>query len=491
MPVDYKELKKDREQPWRTELRTLVNAKQRTAISRVKMPERTPQERIKGFHEVNLGLSAEQAKREAQRCLDCPTPGCISGCPVNINIPGFIKQIEKGDFLASAKVLKETNSLPAVCGRVCPQEIQCELTCIYTQMDKAPVAIGHLERFASDYERESGVLSLPDIAPPNGKKIAVIGSGPSGLTFAGEMAKYGYSVSVFEALHDLGGVLIYGIPEFRLPKDIVRNEIQFLEKIGIRFVRNTIVGKTLTIEDLKKEAYQGFFIGSGAGLPKFMNIKGENLLGIYSSNEYLTRINLMKAYKFPEYDTPIVRGNHVAVIGGGNTAMDSVRNALRLGAEKAMIVYRRSEAEMPARIEEVHHAKEEGVEFLTLTNPIEYLGDSEGRVRQMRVQKMGLGAPDESGRRRPVPIPGSEYLIDVDIVVVGVGTDPNPIIPRTIPGLEVSKFGTIVVNERTMQTSIPEVFAGGDIVRGGATVILAMGDGKVAAESMHKFQTDK
>ncbi len=487
MPVDYKALRVDRDQPWRGELRNAVAARMRTAIPRVKMPEADPGERSRNFLEVNRGLTRDQAQLEARRCLDCPTPSCISGCPVNINIPGFIKQIERGDVLQAARVLKETNALPAVCGRVCPQEVQCESQCIFRRMNREPVAIGFLERFVADFERGGGQVAVPVRAKPNGIKIAVIGSGPAGLTLSGEMAKRGYEVTVFEALHELGGVLVYGIPEFRLPKEIVRAEIGSLEKLGVRFQRNVIIGRTIGLEDLRAQGFAGFFVGSGAGLPKFMHIPGENLLHIYSSNEYLTRVNLMKAFRFPEYDTPIIHGRSVAVVGGGNTAMDSVRTARRLGAERAMIVYRRSEAEMPARIEEVHHAKEEGVEFLTLTNPIEYIGDSEGRVRQMKVQKMELGPADDSGRRRPVPVKGSETTIDVDVVVVGVGTDPNPIIPQTIGGLAVTKWGTLIVDEATMQTSIPGMFAGGDIVRGGATVILAMGDGKRAAESLHAY----
>ena len=487
MPVNYEELKKDRAQEWRDQLRKSKGAKDRSNIERVAMPENPPLERNKNFFEVNQGISKDQAMKEAIRCLDCPTPTCISGCPVNINIPGFIKYIETGDFLKSAEVLKRTNALPAICGRVCPQETQCEEKCIYNKMKKPPVAIGHLERFASDFERNSGNISVPKTAKKNNIKVAVIGSGPSGLTLAGEMVKLGYDVTVFEALHEYGGVLVYGIPEFRLPKEIVRTEIGILEKMGVEFKKNIIVGKTITIEELKAQGYKGFYIGSGAGLPKFMNIPGENLINIYSSNEYLTRVNLMKAFRFPEYDTPIVRGKRVAVLGGGNTAMDSVRTAKRLGAERAMIIYRRSEKEMPARIEEVHHAKEEGIEFMTLTNPIEYFGDAEGRVKSMRVQKMELGEPDDSGRRRPVPIKGSEYDIEVDIVVVGIGTAPNPIIPQSIPELEVTRWGTLVVDDNTMQSSIPEIFAGGDIVRGGATVILAMGDGKIAAENLHEY----
>jgi glutamate synthase (NADPH/NADH) small chain len=491
MPVNFQELSNERNQEWRIELRNTLNAKERSNLPRVKMLEMDPAERILGFFEVNKGLNEALAVQESKRCLDCATPSCISGCPVNIDIPSFIKLIEKKDFLAAAGKLKETNALPAVCGRVCPQEIQCESCCVYQKMKKPSVAIGYLERFASDYERLAGKVSIPPIQKQNHIRVAAFGSGPAGLTFAGEMAKLGYQVTVYEALHELAGVLSYGIPEFRLPKNIVKSEIAYLEKLGVIFEKNVIIGKTLSIEEMKKLGIQGFFIGSGAGLPKFMHIPGENLIGIYSSNEYLTRVNLMKAYKFPEYDTPIMLGKKVAVIGGGNTAMDSVRTAIRLGAEKAMIIYRRSEEEMPARIEEIHHAKEEGVEFLTLTNPIEYFADPDGRVKGMRVQKMALGAADESGRKRPVVIPNSEYSIEVDTVVVGVGTDPNPLIPRSIQGLDVSKWGTIVVDENTMQTTIPEIFAGGDIVRGGATVILAMGDGKKAAESMHVYLQNK
>lgn len=491
MSVNFQELSKERNQEWRAELRNSLNAKERSNLGRVKMPEMDPLARILGFCEVNQGLTEAMAVHEAKRCLDCASPSCISGCPVNIDIPGFIKLLEKKDFLAAARKLKETNALPAVCGRVCPQEIQCEACCVYQKMKKPPVAIGYLERFASDFERMAGKVSTPAMQDQNHMQVAAIGSGPAGLTFAGEMAKLGYQVTVYEALHELAGVLSYGIPEFRLPKSIVKSEIAYLKKLGVDFKTNVIVGKTLSIEEMKKMGVLGFFIGSGAGLPKFMHIPGENSIGIYSSNEYLTRVNLMKAYKFPEYDTPIVLGKKVAVIGGGNTAMDSVRTAVRLGAEKAMIVYRRSEEEMPARIEEVHHAKEEGVEFLTLTNPIEYYPDPDGRVQGMKVQKMTLGAADESGRKRPVVIPNSEYMIDVDTVVVGVGTDPNPLIPRSIQGLGVSKWGTINVDENTMQTNMPEIFAGGDIVRGGATVILAMGDGKRAAESMHAYLQNK
>ncbi len=475
----------DRNAGWRKALREAVKAKDRTAIERVKMPERTPEERIKSQRlEVNTGLTKEMAMREAMRCQDCVNPTCMEGCPVGIDIPGFIKNIERGEILEAAAVLKKTSALPAVCGRVCPQEKQCESKCFYLQkMKKNPVAIGYLERFAADYERESGQIAVPEVAAPNGIKIAVIGSGPSGLSFAGDMVKKGYDVTVFEALHEIGGVLKYGIPEFRLPNSIVDVEIGNLRKMGVKFVTNFIVGMTEGIEDLKKEGFQGFYVASGAGLPNFMNIPGENANGVLSSNEYLTRVNLMGADN--EFsDTPVYRGKNVVVVGGGNTAMDSVRTAKRLGAERAMIVYRRSEEEMPARLEEVKHAKEEGCEFITLTNPVEYLADEKGRVKQVRVQKMELGEPDASGRRRPVPVEGSEYLIDADVVVVAVGVSPNPIVPRSVAGLEVSKKGTIVVDDATMQSNLPEFYAGGDIVRGGATVILAMGDGRRAASSM-------
>ncbi len=487
MPVNYKKLKKERENDWRAALRKSKEAKERVKSERVKMPENEPMERNKNFFEVNVGLSAQQASQEAARCLDCPTPTCISGCPVNINIPGFLKEVERGEFLEAVKILKRTNALPAICGRVCPQEIQCEANCIYNKMKKEPVAIGALERFVADNERNSGNISVPEIAEKNNIKVAIVGSGPGGLTVAGELAKLGYDVTVFEALHEFGGVLVYGIPEFRLPKEIVRSEINTLEKMGVKLVKNFIVGRTASFEDLKAEGFKAFFIASGAGLPNFMNTPGENLINIYSSNEYLTRVNLMKAFKFPEYDTPIIRGKRIAVIGGGNTAMDSVRTGKRLGAERAMIVYRRSEKEMPARIEEIQHAKEEGIEFLNLHNPVEYIGDSEGRVKQMKLQKMELGEPDSSGRRRPVPIKDSEFLVDVDVVVVGIGTLPNPLIPQALPDLETTRWGTLVVDDHTMQTSIPEMFAGGDIVRGGATVILAMGDGKKAADAMHNY----
>jgi glutamate synthase (NADPH/NADH) small chain len=473
-------LKAERAQEWREILRKSMKNKDRTAIPRVKMPEVDPEVRSHTYDEVNLGLTEAMAVNESHRCLDCVDPTCITGCPVEINIPKFIKNIERGEILEAARTLKETSALPAVCGRVCPQERQCESQCFYTlKMKKEPVAIGHLERFAADYERMSGELSVPATAPSNGIRIAVVGSGPAGLAFAGDMVKFGYDVTVFEALHELGGVLRYGIPEFRLPNDIVDTEIDGLRKT------NCIIGKTISQEDLKAEGYRAIFVGSGAGLPNFMNIPGENLNGIMSCNEYLTRVNLMQAAD-PESDTPVHMGKKVAVIGGGNTAMDAVRTARRLGAERAMIIYRRSEEEMPARIEEIKHAKEEGIEFYTLHNPLRYEGDERGRVQRMELQRMELGAPDQSGRRRPVPIEGDTVWMEVDEVIVSVGVSPNPLIPQSFNGLEVTRWGTIVVNQETMQTADEMIYAGGDIVRGGATVILAMGDGRRAAKAMHQ-----
>ncbi len=484
-------LKEERSQPWRDELRKSMKAKERTSIERVHMPEQDPEKRSHNYLEVNLGLTEEQAITESHRCLDCPDPTCISGCPVGINIPKFIKKIEARDYMGAAVVLKETNALPAVCGRVCPQEVQCEASCFYTvKLKKPAIAIGNLERFAADYERNSGNISVPEVAKHNGIKVAVIGSGPAGLAASGDLAKFGYDVTVFEALHEIGGVLKYGIPEYRLPNEVVDVEIENLRKMGVKFHTNFIIGKTATIDDLRKEGYEAFFIGSGAGLPRFMNIPGENHIAVYSSNEYLTRINLMHAAD-PEYDTPILKGKVAAVIGGGNTAMDSVRTAKRMGAERAILVYRRSEKEMPARLEEVKHAKEEGIEFLTLHNPVEYEADEQGRVNKMRLQKMELGEPDASGRRRPIPIKGSEFDIDVDLVVVAIGVSPNPLIPHSLPDLKMSKWGTIIVDKETMQSSIPDLFAGGDIVRGGATVILAMGDGRKAAAGIHKYIQEK
>lgn len=473
-----------RDAKWREELRASMTAKERTAITRAKMPELDPDYRVTCSEEVNQGLSQEQALVEATRCLDCPDPQCMTGCPVSINIPGFIKNIERGEFSQATAVLKETSALPAVCGRVCPQERQCESRCIYNKMKREPVAIGYLERFAADYQRLHGINE--EIARPdsNGIKIAVIGSGPAGLSFAGDMAKRGYEVTVFEALHQIGGVLKYGIPEYRLPNAVVDVEIDALKELGVTFIKDCIVGKTLSYEDLENQGFKGIFVASGAGLPRFMGIKGENLIGVMSSNEYLTRINLMGA-GHKGWDTPVLLGKRVAVIGGGNTAMDSVRTARRMGAEVAMIVYRRSEAEMPARLEEVRHAKEEGITFMTLSNPIEYLGDENGRVNKMRVQRMKLGEPDASGRRSPVPIEGAIDEIDVDIVIVSVGVSPNPLIPHSFSGLDISQKGTITVNDN-LESSIPMLFAGGDIVRGGATVILAMGDGRKAAAAMHE-----
>ena len=472
----------DRNSEWRQELRKAMKPKERTEIQRVIMPELEPEYRsTTRLEEVNTGLTQEMAMTEAKRCLDCVNPTCVEGCPVNINIPSFIKNIERGDFLAAAKVLKNTSALPAVCGRVCPQEKQCESKCMHLKMGKPAVAIGYLERFAADYERESGKMSLPDVEPANGIKIAVVGSGPAGLSFAGDMVKKGYEVHVFEALHEIGGVLKYGIPEFRLPNSIVDVEIENLKKMGVNFITDCIIGKTISIDDLEADGFKGIFVASGAGLPNFMDIPGENSINIMSSNEYLTRVNLMDAAN-PKTDTPINKATHVLVVGGGNTAMDSCRTAKRLGAE-VTLVYRRSEEEMPARLEEVKHAKEEGIEFLTLHNPIEYIADENGAVKQVILQVMRLGEPDESGRRRPEAIPGETKTIDVDQVIVAVGVSPNPLVPKSVEGLELGRKNTIAVDE-TMCSSRDNLYAGGDIVRGGATVILAMGDGRRAALNM-------
>ena len=463
-----------------------LTAKERMAIPRVVMPELEPKYRAtKLREEVNMGLTLEMAQREAQRCLACKNPGCVKGCPVGIDIPSFVKHIEHGEVAEAAAVLKRYSALPAVCGRVCPQEKQCEAQCIHHKMKSQPVAIGYLERFAADWQTEGKAPS-----PHNGQwsmvngqlNVAVVGSGPAGLSFAGEMAARGYEVTVFEALHEIGGVLKYGIPEYRLPNSIVDREIESLREKGVKFVTDCVIGKTITVDELREQGFKGVFVASGAGLPNFMNIPGENLINVLSSNEYLTRVNLMDASN-EATDTPVPHGKRVAVIGGGNTAMDSVRTALRLGAERAIIVYRRSEAEMPARAEEVKHAKEEGVEFLTLHNPLEYLGDDEGKVQKIVLQKMELGEPDQSGRRSPVPIEGATEVLDVDLVIVAVGVSPNPIVPRSVEGLELGRKNTIAVNEQ-MESNVPMLFAGGDIVRGGATVILAMGDGKRAAKEM-------
>lgn len=483
-----------RDARWREELRKTHTAKERMAIPRVKMPELDSAYRVTCNDEVNQGLSAEQAIAEATRCLDCPDPQCVTGCPVGINIPGFIKNIERGEFIEAAAVLKETSALPAVCGRVCPQERQCESKCIYNKTRRPAVAIGYLERFAADTARPdasrcaAGNSAPEPVAadrPAAPIRIAVVGSGPASLSFAGEMARRGYSVHVFEALHEIGGVLKYGIPEFRLPNEIVDAEIEGLHAAGVEFTTDCVIGKTLSYDDLVKEGFKGIFVASGAGLPRFMGIPGENYIGVMSSNEYLTRVNLMGAGR-PGWATPVIKGRKVAVIGGGNTAMDSCRTARRMGAEEVYIVYRRSEAEMPARVEEVRHAKEEGVKFLTLHNPVEYLADETGRVRAMRLQRMELGEPDASGRRSPQPVEGDITEVEIDEVIVSVGVSPNPLIPDSIPGLEVTRRGTIVADEATLETTIPMLFAGGDIVRGGATVILAMGDGRKAAAEMDK-----
>lgn len=473
----------DRNAAWRKELAASMKPKERGEIERCVMGELDPVYRATTrTEEVNTGLTVEQALTEAKRCLDCAKPSCMEGCPVSINIPSFVKNIERGQFLEAAKVLKATSALPAVCGRVCPQEKQCESKCIKLKMNQKAVAIGNLERFAADFERNSGKMALPECAPKNGKKVAIVGSGPAGLSCAGDLAKAGYDVTVFEALHEIGGVLKYGIPEFRLPNAIVDVEIENLRKIGVNFVKDCIVGKTITIEELEKDGYKAIFVASGAGLPNFMGIPGENSVGIMSSNEYLTRVNLMDASN-PASDTPIMKAKSVMVVGGGNTAMDSCRTAKRLGAEHVFIAYRRSEAEMPARLEEVKHAKEEGIEFLTLHNPIEYVSDEKGNVTQVKLQVMELGEPDASGRRSPIPVEGKIETRDIDLAIVAVGVSPNPLVPKSVEGLELGRKNTIAVNDQ-MQSSIPTIFAGGDIVRGGATVILAMGDGRKAAANI-------
>lgn len=459
-------------------------------IPRQKMPEQDPKVRAHNFDEVALGFPEETAIIEAQRCLQCPKPFCVDGCPVGIDIPGFIGKIAKKDFENAIAIMKDQNSLPAICGRVCPQETQCEAKCILGKKGE-PVAIGRLERFIADWERDVRGIKAPAKVKPIGKKVAIVGAGPAGLTCAGDLAKMGYEVTIFEALHDTGGVLRYGIPEFRLPNKIIDTEVNYIKQLGVGIQCNVVVGMTLTIDDLFDDDYEAIFLGTGAGLPRFMNIPGENLNGIYSANEFLTRNNLMRGYLFPEYDTPIWVGKKAAIIGGGNVAMDSVRTSLRLGAEEAYIIYRRSEVELPARIEEVHHAKEEGVIFRLLTNPVRYIGDDKGWVKAMEVIEMELGEPDESGRRRPVPIEGSNYTIDIDMVVVAIGTSPNPLLMQATPGLETTRWGTIKIDEKTGMTSIPGIFAGGDITTGAATVIEAMGAGKIAAKGIHKYISAK
>ncbi|MBD3170513.1 MAG: NADPH-dependent glutamate synthase [candidate division Zixibacteria bacterium] len=459
-------------------------------LPRQGMPEQDPNIRKTNFKEVPLGYTPDLAVAEADRCIECKKPKCIDGCPVEVDIPGFIHLVRQRKFAEASRKIKETNSLPAVCGRVCPQEEQCEVKCILGKKFQ-PVAIGNLERFVADYERSNDLVELPEIAPPTGKKIAIVGSGPAGLTVAGDLVKLGHKVTIFEALHKAGGVLVYGIPEFRLPKTIVQSEVDYLKELGVEVKTSHIIGKLDTVDELFEEGYDAVFVGTGAGLPNFMRIDGENLKGIYSANEYLTRSNLMKAYDFPRADTPIAKGKNVAVLGGGNTAMDAVRTAKRLGADNSYIIYRRSQAEMPARAAEIHHAEEEGIEFLLLVNPVKFIGDEDGWVKQMECIRMELGEPDDSGRCRPVPIEGSNFIIDVDIVVIAIGNSSNPLIVQTTPGLDTNKWGNIVVNPETMETSRPGVFAGGDIVTGGATVILAAGAGKVAARAMHEYVMNK
>ena len=458
-------------------------------IPRQKMSEQKPQERIKNFREVPFGYTEEQAVKEASRCIQCKNPLCVQGCPVRVQIPEFIKLVTERKFVEAARKIKETNSLPAICGRVCPQEDQCEKACILGKKSD-PVAIGTLERFVADYEREHIEAQNVSEVKETGKSVAVVGSGPAGLTVAGDLAKLGYDVTIFEALHKPGGVLVYGIPEFRLPKDIVSSEIEYVKNLGVKLVTNAVIGKTDTIDDLLNGKFDAVFIGTGAGAPKFMNLPGENCVGIYSANEYLTRANLMKAYKFPEYGTPIARGGTVAVVGGGNVAMDSARTAVRLDADKVIILYRRSKEEMPARIEEVHHAEQEGVEFHFLVNPVRFICGNGGEVKEVECIKMKLGELDDSGRRRPVIIENSEFRVKIDAFIIAIGNDPNPLIQKTTPDLEVNKWGNIVTSSDTGKTSREGVFAGGDIVTGSATVIEAMGAGKIAAVSIHKYLSD-
>ena len=456
-------------------------------LTKTPMPEQDPKVRARNFQEVALGYTEEMAKEEAGRCLNCKNPKCVEGCPVNVRIPEFIKKVAEGDFKAAYEIITSTNALPALSGRVCPQETQCESKCV-RGIKGEPVAIGRLERFVADWYREN-VNAMPEKVPSNGKKVAVVGSGPAGLTAASDLAKKGYEVSIFEALHTAGGVLVYGIPEFRLPKAIVANEVKKLEAQGVKVMTNMVIGRVLTIDELFEMGFQAVFVGSGAGLPMFMHIPGESLKGVLSANEYLTRTNLMKAYN-ADSDTPVIKSKAVAVVGGGNVAMDAARCAMRLGAEHVYVVYRRGEAEMPARLEEQHHAKEEGIEFKTLTNPVEIVADETGRVCGMKCVKMELGEPDASGRRRPIAVPDSEFLLDVDTVIMSLGTSPNPLIRSTTPGLETNRKGCLIVNEDAMTTR-DGVFAGGDAVTGAATVILAMGAGKKGAEAIDKFLSAK
>ncbi|HEY0788700.1 MAG TPA: NADPH-dependent glutamate synthase [Thermoanaerobaculia bacterium] len=467
--------------------------KERMKLPRQPMPERPPLERARDFDEVNLGFDPQLAAAEVLRCLECPKPVCIKGCPVEVDIREFVALIVKGDYLGAAACIRRDNVLPAITGRVCPQEEQCEGSCLVFKAKKDSVAIGHLERFVADWERTHGQVGLPERAPLSGKKIAVVGSGPAGLTAAGDLARMGHDVRVFEALHELGGVLVYGIPEFRLPKEIVRQEIDTLRKMGVAFETNVVIGKTVTIDELfAEEGYEAVFVATGAGLPQFLGVPGENLNGVYSANEFLTRINLMRAYRFPEYDQPVYdcRGRNVIVVGGGNTAMDAVRTALRLGAKNATLVYRRSEAEMPARKEEIHHAKDEGVQLRVLTNPLEFIGDEKGWLRKARCVRMELGEPDASGRRSPKPIPGSEFTMDVDIAIIAVGTSANPLVQATTPNLNVNRKNYIEAEPETLRTSRRGVFAGGDIVTGAATVIQAMGAGRKAARAIDRYLKD-
>jgi len=461
-------------------------ASNKMKIPRQPMKEQPPAERIRNFQEVPYGYDPETARLEAERCFQCRNKPCVNGCPVAVDIPGFIALITEGRFVEAARKIKETNSLPAICGRVCPQEDQCEKLCVRGRKGE-PVAIGRLERFVADYERASGEVAIPEIPAPTGKRVAVVGSGPSGLTVAGDLRKMGHEVTVFEALHKPGGVLVYGIPEFRLPKAIVEAEVSYLEKLGVRFECNSIIGRIETIDELLgEEGYDAVYVATGAGAPVFLGIPGENLGGIFSANEYLTRSNLMKGYLFPEYDTPMPKSRKVVVLGGGNVAMDAARTALRLGPEEVTIVYRRSKAELPARDEEIHHAEEEGVKFHFLTAPVAFIGDEAKMVKAMRCIRMELGEPDESGRRRPIPIPGSEFEMETDTVIVAIGNLPNPLVPRTTPDLPVGRRGNILADERG-RTGKRGVFAGGDIVTGAATVIQAMGAGRIAAKSIHEY----